>query len=64
MDVNGTILNPIQHGEEQKDPPAPRPPLPTSSSPVTSANARISLENFLTFSFDPFVIFCKVSRLT
>ena len=29
MDVNGTRLNPIQHGEEQKDPPLPaHPSLP------------------------------------
>ena len=27
---------------------------PTSYSPVTSTNVRIRLQNFLTFSFDPF----------
>ena len=34
-------------GEGQKGPP-------TSFSPVTSANVRISTQNFLTFSFNPF----------
>ena len=28
--------------------------VPTSFSPVTSANVRISTQNFLTFSFNPF----------
>ena len=29
-------------------------PLPTAFSPVTFTNARISSQNFLTFSFNPF----------
>ena len=49
-------LNPIQEGEGQKAPP-------TSFSPVTSTNVRISPENFLTFSFNPFTDWCKISSL-
>ena len=49
-------LNPIQDGEGQKAPP-------TSFSPVTSTNVRISPKNFLTFSFNPFTDWCKISSL-
>ena len=48
-----TCFHPIQDGgqgwgvQSQKGPP-------TSFSPVTSANVGISLQNFLTFSFNPF----------
>ena len=48
-----TCFNPIPDGGQgggvqgQKDPS-------TSFSPVTSANVGISLQNFLTFSFNPF----------
>ena len=49
-------LNPIQDGEGQKAPP-------TSFSPVTSTNVRISPQNFLTFSFNPFTDWCKISSL-
>ena len=47
------VLNPIQDGggrgggERQKG-------FPTSFSPVTSTNVRISQQNFLTFSFNLF----------
>ena len=34
---------------------AKSPPLPTSFSPVTSTNVGLRSQNFLTFSFDPFV---------
>ena len=40
-------INPIQDGEGQKGPA-------TSFSPVTSTNAGIIPQNFLTFSFNPF----------
>ena len=40
-------INPIQDGGTKKA-------LPTSFSPVTSTNVRISPQNFLTFSFNPF----------
>ena len=39
------------------------PPPPTSFSPVTSTNVRISPQNFLTFSFNPFTDWCKISSL-
>ena len=40
-------VNPIQDGVGAKRPP-------TSFSPVTSTNLGLSLQNFLTFSFNPF----------
>ena len=33
-----------------------------SFSPVTFKNVEISPQNFLTFSFKPFVTLCKISR--
>ena len=45
-------FNPIQDGEGGGG-WAKRPP--TSFSPVTSTNVGISPENFLSFSFNPFV---------
>ena len=45
-------INPIQDGEGGGQ---TSPPLATSFSPVTSTNVRISPQNFLTFSFNPFV---------
>ena len=42
-------FNPIQDGEPKSPPP------PTSFSPVTSTNIGVSLQNFLTFSYNHFV---------
>ena len=45
--LNVCKLKPIQDGEAKKA-------LPTSFSPVTSTNIRITTKNYLTFSFNPF----------
>ena len=41
-------INPIQDWEKGQEDPS------TSFSPVTSTNVGTSLQNFLTFSFNPF----------
>ena len=43
------LFNPIQDGRGAKIPPSP-----TSFPPITSINVGIRLQNFLTFSFNPF----------
>ena len=43
-------VNPIQDGVGR----GAKSPLPTSFSPITSKNVRLSPQNFLTFSFNSF----------
>ena len=51
---NRLKFHPIWDGGGQ-NPPTP----PTSFSSVTSANVRVSPQNFLTFSFNPFATLVK-----